>query len=798
MLAYKGNTIINVLGLVTGIASALVILYVIRYERSFDTFHDHANQIYRIVRVTGLDVSNLDRSEYRTGVSYPVPEALKREASLIEEITSVQSMSGVLIEVPDASGAIIRRFNVESGCAITESSFFTLFDFKNTAFRWISGSQKAALEKPFSIVLSRSMSEKYFPEGSALGKIVKVNKRFDCTVSGVMEDFPANSDFPFGILISSSSFPEEIKKRMDDWVSVDDEHQVFVIPARGASVQEVEKQMAKVHQAHAPKGLYESRHYVLQPLEEVHFDARFGNFSGRTITRSTLLGLSIVAFFLLLAASINYVNHATAQCVMRSKEIGIRKVMGGSRISLVTQFLTETLVLVSGAGVLALGLAQLILLRLQSLLNIHWDGHSLTDPVLWLYLLAIILGLTIFAGIYPALVISKFNPVVSLKNRFTTDSVGGLNLRKVLVVTQFAMTQMLVVGTFVVIAQMKFFQNTNMGFNQEAVVSVNLPDRDVAKRELMEQQLRGQSVVAGVTCSYTLPSGAHRRQLHSSVGIGQDNVPFEFQSADRHYLEVYQIKLLSGRNFVENDTARIVMINKALARIMGLGGPEEAIGGEVRLDDLNFTVVGVFDDYYSNSLKGLVSNMVMLTKPRFFRVTSIKLNVREGDSLQDAIHQIEKIWTAIYPEFVFEYEFLDENIKSFYEQEQKYSHLFQLFSFIFILIGCLGLYGLITFVVNRKGKEIAIRKVLGATVSSLLFLFSKDYAKLIVLSFVLAAPVTYYAVNSWLSNFSNRIEISWWMFAAPGSFVLLMAVIVVSVKSMGAANKNPIDNLRCE
>ncbi len=799
MLAYKGNTIINVLGLVTGIASALVILYVIRYEHSFDAFHSDANQIYRLVRVTGSDVSDLESSECRTGVSYPVPDALKREASLLKEITSIQYMGEALIEVPDASGAILRRFNAESECAITEPSFFTLFDFKNTDFGWISGNQKTALEKPFSIVLSRSMGEKYFPEGNALGKVLKVNKRLDCTVTGVMEDFPANSDFPFGILISYSSFQEELTRKMDDWVSVDDEHQVFVLPAAGASVQDVEKQIEKVHKAHTHKELYESRHYLLQPLKEIHFDARFGNYKGRTITRTTLLGLSIVALFLLLTASINYINLATAQSVMRSKEIGVRKVMGGSRISLVIQFLTETLVVVSIAGVLALGLAQLLLFYLQSLLNIHLDGYSLKDPALMLYLLAIIFGLTLFAGIYPSLVISSFNPVVSLKNRFATDSVGGFSLRKVLVVAQFTMTQMLVVGTFVVIAQMRFFQNTNMGFNHEAVINVDLPDRDTAKRELMEKQLREQSIVAGVTFSFTLPSGAHRRQMHSGVGRGDgDNVNFEFQSADPHYLELYQIKLLAGRNFVENDTARIVMINKTLAKKMELGSPEEAIGGEVRLDDMNFTVVGVFDDYYSNSLKGTVNNMVMLTKPRFFRVASIKLNVREGNSLQGAIHQIEKIWTTIYPEFIFEYEFLDENINAFYEQEQKYSQIFQLFSFIFILIGCLGLYGLITFVVNRKGKEIAIRKVMGASVAGLLFLFSKEYIKLTVLSFLLTVPVAYYVTNSWLSNFSNHIEVTWWLFAVPGFFVLLMAVLVVSAKSISAANKNPIDFLRCE
>ena len=538
MIAYKGNTIINVLGLVTGIASALVILYVIRYELSFDAFHSDANQIYRVVRVSGSDVSDLESSECRPGVSYPVPEALKREASLLKEITSVQYMGEALIEVPDASGTILRRFKEESECAITEPSFFTLFDFKNTEFRWISGDQKTALEKPFSTVLTRSMSEKYFPEGNALGKTLKVNKRFDCTVTGIMEDLPVNTDFPFGILISYSSFQEELKRRMDDWVSVDDEHQIFVIPVAGASIQEVEKQIAKVHQAHTNKDLYQSRHYLLQPLEEIHFDARFGNFKGRTITRTTLLGLSIVAFFLLLTASINYINLATAQSVMRSKEIGIRKVMGGSRISLVIQFLAETLLVVSIAGVLALGLAQLFLFRLQSLLNMKIEWDSAADPALLLSLLAIIVGLTLFAGIYPSLVMSKFNPVVSLRNRFATNSVGGFSLRKVLVVAQFTMTQILVVGTFMVIAQINFFQNTNMGFNPDAVISVNVPERNEVKRQLMEKQFRELSVVAGVTFSYTLPSGVHRNQMHSGVGRGDAViVTFEFQSADPHYLK---------------------------------------------------------------------------------------------------------------------------------------------------------------------------------------------------------------------------------------------------------------------
>ncbi|HLZ17314.1 MAG TPA: ABC transporter permease, partial [Cyclobacteriaceae bacterium] len=518
LIAYKGNTMMNVLGLAMGIASALVILYVIRYERSFDTFHSHADRIYRLVRVSGPDLGITEKSECRTGVSYPVPDAIKQGVSSLQKITSVQYQGGALIEVPDKSGAITKRFNEERGCALVEPSFFSIFDFKGTNFSWLEGNQNTALEKPFSIVLTRSMGKKYFPEGNAVGMSLKVNKRFDCTITGIIEDLPDNTDFPLAILISYSSMRAIPGNRMNDWIGVDDSHCTFVVPLKGTTTQELEKQIAAVHAANTPKDIHESRHYLLQPLSEVHFDPRFGNFSGRTITRQTLLALSVIAVFLLLTGSINYINLATAQSVTRSKEIGLRKVMGGNRQSLVVQFLTETFLVVSMAGLLALGLAEILLVNLQSLLNIKLHGYNFLDPALLLFLGVIISAVTIFSGIYPALTISRFNPVASLKNKFSTETVGGFSLRKVLVVTQFTITQILVVGTFVVVAQMNYFQNTDMGFNHEAVITVKVPDRDEVKRQSMAGQLRSQVFVSGVSFSYTLPSGLNRSQSYSDIG----------------------------------------------------------------------------------------------------------------------------------------------------------------------------------------------------------------------------------------------------------------------------------------
>ncbi|MGC4020735.1 MAG: ABC transporter permease [Cyclobacteriaceae bacterium] len=507
LLAYKGNTTINVIGLVIGIASALVIFTVIRYELSFDSFHSDANNIYRMVRVTGTGFAITENSECRTGVSYPVPDAIKEESTALDKITTVLLHGSMLIEVPNKAGEVISRFNESYGCALIEPSFFSVFDFKGTAFKWINGSPSASLEKPFSVVLTKTTASRYFPDGNAMGMTLKIDKNTTCTVTGIVEDFPDNSDFPFTVLVSYSTLRALAPRFHQDWISVDDNNCTFVVPAKGLSIPEVEQAIAKVHEKHTSKDIHESRHYLLQPLKEMHFDARFGNFNGRTISHNTILALGIIGLFLLLTGCINYINLATAQSTMRSKEIGLRKVMGSERKNLVAQFLTETFLVVFIAGIIALGVSELLLFNLQSLLNLKPDLFYFTDPVVIGSLLLIIFFVTLFAGLYPSLQISKFNPVTSLKNRFSTETIGGFSLRKVLVVAQFTITQILVVATFVVVMQMQFFQNSDLGFVHEAIVNVNIPNSDQVKREALEQNLRSQAFVSQVSCSYSLPSG---------------------------------------------------------------------------------------------------------------------------------------------------------------------------------------------------------------------------------------------------------------------------------------------------
>lgn len=801
LIAYKGTTVINILGLVTGIASALILLSVIRFELSFDAFHSNADRIYRVVRVSGSDMS-----EYRTGVSYPVPAAMKEEIPSLKNIASVEYFGGANIDVMDNSGSTLKKFREESGCALVEPKFFEIFDFKDTGFKWIAGNPKKALNDPFSVVLTKTLAKKYFGDDNALGQTLRFQKRYDCKVTGVIEDLPPNTDFPFTVLMSYATLRMLAgEDGLNDWTSVNDSHNTFVLLENGTTKEEMEKHIAKVHAGHTQKELHESRHYLLQELRELHYDARFGNFGGRTISRPTILGLEIVAIFLLLSGSINYINLATAQSTARAKEIGLRKVMGSNRKNLMIQFLTETFVVVLIAGIIALGLSEILLFNLQSLLNIKLMHYNFTDPFIILSSLVIVVMVTLFSGFYPSLMISRFNPVTALKNKFSTETFGGMSLRKVLVVIQFTITQMLVVGTFIVVNQMRFFQNVDMGFNREAIITARVPDHDNGKLKVLGDQLRSQSIVSEVSFSFTLPSGVNRNRSYQDIGkpnasAMKDYVIFEYEGIDPSYLDLYQIKLLAGRNLTLQDSSGNILINKTLVKNLELGSPEDAIGQELKMGGgRKVTVVGVVDDFYSNSLKESVDNIVMLIDPGAFLTLSVKLNVKEGEgSLTDAVNAIEKIWISTFPEFIFNYQFFDENVKAFYSQERKYAQLFQLFSLIFLLIGCLGLYGLITFLVNRKGKEVAIRKVLGATIADILMLFSREYVQLILLSFLLAVPVAYYVVDNWLSNFAHHITLHWWLFMIPGLLVLVIAFLVVITKSMRTANANPVDRLKYE
>ncbi|RAW02123.1 ABC transporter permease [Pseudochryseolinea flava] len=552
------------------------------------------------------------------------------------------------------------------------------------------------------------------------------------------------------------------------------------------------------------KDLSSYRHYYLQPLSEVHFDPNFGTFSRRTITHETIFSLQLIVFCLLAVACINYVNLSTAQSTLRSKEIGLRKIMGSSQLNLVLQFLVETTVIVALAALIALGLVSALMPALAFMLDLQ-VSINLFDPMLWLTLAMIVAGVTVCAGLYPALTISSLNQLRAMKNQFSTTKIGGVSLRKTLVIVQFTATQVLAVGTFIVVTQMAYFRNMEMGFDRDAtIVSVRLLNSDPSSLSAFESELRKLPFVARVAKSFTLPSGVERNRNSRSIGRleasdVQDFQNYEYSAIDENFLDLYGIRLVAGRNLTSADSSKNILVNETLMKNLGYNHAQAIVGESLKVGGNSLVhVVGVINDYYGNSLKERVDNIALDASPDRYRQVSVKLDLGGDQNMTEVVDKLEQTWKSIYPEHVFQYRFLDENIAMFYDQELKYSRMFQVFSVVFVLIGCLGLYGLITFIANRKGKEIAVRKTLGASVSNIIVMLSREYITLISVSFALAVPIAWYGVDQWLMNFENHIEVQWWLFVVPGIMVLVIALGVVSMKSFNAAIANPVDKLRNE
>jgi putative ABC transport system permease protein len=798
MLANKGTTAINVLGLVIGIASALTIISIIRFELSFDTFHTDHKNIYRMVRVSGADLS-----EFRTGIPYAVPPAMK-DISSIRKMTKLEYLGGANVDILSADGTFERQFIEEGGVVTIEPEFFDVIDFAGSPINWISGDPKTSLSSPGSVVVTSTIAKKYFGDESPIGQSLRFQKAFDFKITGVIEDFPSNTDFPFTILVSYSSMPLLFKERMSDWVSVNDGHSVFVVLQDGTNPKDVEEQIFKLHAANVGKDLSTYRHYFLQPLREVHFDPNFGTFSRRTITHKTILSLELIVLCLLTVGCINYVNLSTAQSTLRSKEIGMRKVMGSSQKNLIMQFLVETLIVVLIAAFAALGLIAVFMPSLVSMLGLQ-ARINFGDSFLWITLALIIAIVTICAGLYPALFLSRFNPITAIKNQFATGRVAGVSLRKTLVVIQFTATQVLAVATFIVVAQMEFFRNVDMGFDRNStVVTVRLLNNDPSLLNSFENELRRLPFVGSIAKSFTLPSGVDRNRSSRNIGKPeanevQDYQNYEYSAIDENFLDLYGIRIIAGRNLTPADSDKNILVNETLMKNLGYSNAVDIVGAELKLGgDGIVHVVGVINDYYGNSLKERVDNIALDANSSRYRQVSIRLDLAADQPMTDVLTRLEDTWKSIYPEHAFQFRFMDDNIAMFYEQELKYSRLFQVFSAMFVLIGCLGLYGLITFVANRKGKEIAIRKTLGASSGNIIIMFSREYIALITVSFALAVPIAWYLVNEWLMNFENHIDVQWWLFAAPGVIVLAIALSVVCMKSFSAAIANPVDKLRNE
>ena len=773
---------INVFGLALGITCSLVLFLMITFYTSFDNYHDNKDRIYRVVSQS----FNNGREGFGAGVPVPLPGAVQSDISGIEHVLFISGSHDGLITIEKNGSRKI--FEQEDGFAFTDSTYFTFFNR-----RLLSGDYRTALQEPGQVLLSEKAANKFFGHDNPMGEFIRLNNKTDLKVTGVMEDYPGNTNFPFDILISYATIAKE--SREGEWGSTMSDNQCYVMLERGVLPEAIDRQFpAFIKKYQGDRASQELKRW-LQPLAEINHDSRFGNYRYTTISWSSILAMGVVAAFLLITACINFINLSTAVAVKRSKEVGVRKVLGGQRLQLVGQYLAETGLVSLVSLLLSVGFAELVLIELNSFLGLDLHVDFYNGRLIFFLLLVWVL-VSIVSGLYPALLLSGFSPALALKNKITNRAAGGYTLRRGLVVFQFLISQLLIVGTVILLSQMDFLNSKDLGFEKDAIVTLPIPGNAPAnnRRALKSELLRMNGVVNATLCFTPPSSGAVAMTGFTLEGVEGSHLA-QVKMADADYVGLFGIKLIAGNGLAGLDSANSCLVNEQLLKAVGIKKPEDMIGRVLSIWGMELPVAGVVKDFHTMSLTREIDPTVIFNSFQDYSSISVKL---KAGPVKKTLQKIKKSWSALYPDFLFSYQFLDNEIREFYETEQQMSSLLVLFSCIAIVIGCLGLYGLVSFMANEKEKEIGIRKVFGASVGHILYIFSKEFIFLILVAFALAAPLASFIMSGWLENFAYRVPLSAGMFFVGLAITFIIALLTVGYRSVRASVANPIHALRNE
>lgn len=795
IIRHKAFSFLNVFGLAIGIAACLLLFMVVKYEMSYDKFLPDHQSIYHIVTKT----RTTEGEEYTPGVPFPALDALKvdmPDLTVGSLYSSYGSQVTVLGKDPNAENG--KKFIEESGVFFADPGLFKVFKFP-----WLSGSADV-LDKPNMTVLTQKMAEKYFGNWKdAIGQYIRLDNTMNLQVAGILKDVPANSDYPLAIVtsfITSKNNPGNFGYNTN-WGSITSNYQVFITLPRGMTPETMNKKLeAFTKKNYPPSSSSNGRQVsnILQPLDQVHFDTRIANLGDHITSKTTLWTLSLIGVLIIVMACINFINLSTAQAINRSKEVGIRKVLGGKRNNLFWQMMGETGIIVLMAIVLAVAIAAICLPFISNVASINEDLSVFTPSVL-LFILAAGLVVTLFSGAYPALILSGFKPMLALKNKITSANIGGISLRRGLVITQFAISQVLIICTIVAISQMNSVRRADLGFNKEAVLVLNANADSVifSGQMAFKQDLLSQSGVEAVSFSSDVPSSDNNWSTNFSYDHKDDedfHVYLKF--GDEDYFKTFGVQFLAGNGYQHSDTMKEVVINETLMRKLGVKNAADAIGKDIRMGSSAWRkVVGVVKDFKTNSLREDTKPTLISTQQGYYAYTNVKIRSK---NLAQSREAIQKIWDKHYPAYANRSFFMDESIENFYRQENQLSLLYKIFSGIAILISCLGLYGLVSFMAVQRRKEVGVRKVLGASVGHIVYLFSKEFTILILIAFAIAAPLAWYMMSQWLNNFNYRINIGVWIFILAVLVSVVIAWVTVGYKSMKAALVNPVKSLRSE
>jgi putative ABC transport system permease protein len=785
----KTSTFINLAGLTLGVTTSLILFLLVRQQSSFDDFHSKRDRIYRVV----FSFDGNQGRGYSVGVPPALPDAFRTDFPEAEEVifTSYRG-NGALVSIPQAQGES-KKYDEGKGIAYTQPNFFNVFDRKI-----LMGDAEKSLDEPNEAVLSKKYAIKYFGKEDAIGEVLSFESK-DFKVTAIMDDYPANTDIPFDVILSYVT----IKKEKDEigWKGIWSDEQCYFLLKEDASIKEIERRLPDFVKKHYGENT-DNIVYEMQPLAEIHFDDRYGNYNYNTTSRQMMAALTVIGIFLIITACINFINLVTAESIKRSKEVGIRKTLGSSRTQLIAQFLGESSLVTVLAVLLAIGFAQLALSFLNPFLESNLALDFLNDTTLWMFLTGVTVFVCILSGLYPALIVSGFKPIFAIKNQTNNKNSSGFLLRRSLVVLQFFISQFFIIGTIVLITQMNYFRNKDLGFKKDAIITVPIPENEgsgftgaSSKMRTLRDEMLKLNGIELASLSNTPPSSGNVQSTDFSMQGKDEKYGTQIKIIDNSYVDLYGLKLIAGENIGDLDTARGFIVNEKLATMVGYINPQEIVGKNISSNGLTLPIVGVVKDFHTMSLHEPIEATMMYNRIRRYETLSLKIHPVD---LQETIKQVQQKWEATYPAFIFSYKFLDEEIKEFYSREEKMSFMLSIFTSIAIFIGCLGLFGLATFMANQKTKEIGVRKVLGASVESIVLLFSKEYVKLIVIGFALAAPLAGYVMNQWLNDFEYKIKIGPVIFLTGLGVTFLIAIVTVGYRSLKAATVNPVDSLRSE
>jgi len=589
---------------------------------------------------------------------------------------------------------------------------------------------------------------------------------------------------------------------MQNWGGVLGENYCFVVLPAGANVRAYEGQFDAFIQGHNPGAYKAGLRTLLQPLTAMHYDTRLDIFTGRHFSQQLINTISLIGLFLLLIACVNFINLATAQAVSRSKEVGIRKVLGSSRKQLVLQFMSETSIITLCAILLALAVSWLALPFLDRLLEIQLNTRFILEPVVLVFLGLLWLAVTVLSGFYPAMVLSGFNPVPALKNKFNKISSGGISLRRALVVMQFCIAQLLIIGILVMISQLNYSKNKSLGFDKTAVITIPVPGDSLSKAKMtaLRNDLQQQPGIKVISYSSFSPidENGWGSTIHFDHSPRETDFGVELKWADADNFKLYQYTFLAGKPYAASDTIQGYVVNETLVKKLGLASPQEAIGKTIGLwNNRHFTapIVGVVRDYNVKSIKDAVPPVLMASQKGFYGTLNIKIG---QTNLKETLGGIESKYNAAFPDALYEYHFIDEQVARFYKTDTQLSQLYQVFAGIAIFISCLGLFGLVSFMAVQRTKEVGIRKTLGASVSHIVYLFSKEFTLLVLVAFAISAPIGWYLMNKWLEGYAFRIKLGPGIFLSAILLSVVIAWLTVGYKALKAALANPVRSLRSE